>query len=101
MTKRTSKTMAESREYPAALKAKVALEALREEHTIAEIASRHGIHPNLVTSWKKQARESMTEVFAGGAGCREASEERRIQELHAKIGELTVERDFLAKGLAR
>lgn len=93
--------MSKRRKYPAALKAKVALEALREEHTIAEIASRHGIHPNLVTNWKRQAKESMTDVFSGGSKRREASEERRIQELHAKIGELTVERDFLAKGLAR
>ncbi len=89
------------RSFPAELKAKVALEALRGEATLAELAARYGVHPNLITKWKRQAREGLVEVFSGGAARREASSEEQIKELHAKIGELMVERDFLAKAFGR
>ena len=53
------------RNYPAELKAKVALEALREEATMTELASRYDVHPNLIANWKKKAREHVLASFAG------------------------------------
>ena len=81
-------------------KAKVALEALRGDKTIQEIAVRHKVHPNQVSTWKQRAvEEGMREVFSKGAERSRGDHEGEIRDLHAKIGELTVERDFLAKGL--
>lgn len=87
--------------YAAEFKAKVAREALKEEMTIAEIAARFNIHPNQVSEWKKQALEGLTNVFAGKMARTDASHEAEVKELHAKIGQLTVERDFLAKAFGR
>ena len=93
--------MAKRRKYSAELKAKIALEALRGEATLAELASRYKVHPNLISNWKKQALEGLVEVFNGGGQRRDAQHEAEIKELHAKIGELTVEKDFLAKAFGR
>jgi transposase len=87
--------------YSAEFKAKIALEALKGEQTLSELAARHGIHPNLVALWKGQAVEGLADVFSGKAGQRDASHETQIKDLHAKIGQLTVERDFLAKAFGR
>lgn len=87
--------------YSAEFKAKVATEALRGEWTMSELGARHGIHPNLVAQWKKQAAEGMTTVFAKDAGRHEADQEARVKELHAKIWQLTVERDFLARAFGK
>ena len=89
--------MAKRRKYPAELKAKVALEALRGEQTMAELSARYNVHPNLIANWKKQAKESLVDVFSGGGAKRDAQHETEIKELHAKIGQLTVEKDFLSK----
>ena len=89
------------RKYPAELKARVALEALREEQPITQIASRYGVHANLVTNWKRQARESLVDVFSGSKERHEASHEHEVKDLQAKIGQLVVERDFLQKALGR
>ena len=83
------------RSYPAELKVKVALEALREEATMAELASRYDVHPNLIANWKKKAREHVLASFAGKHEYQEASREVEIKELRAKVGELVIERDFL------
>lgn len=80
--------------YSAEFKAKVATEALRGEWTTSELAARHGVYPNLVAQWKKHAAEGMTAIFSKDAGRHEADQEARIKELHAKIGQLTVGRDF-------
>ncbi len=93
--------MAKRRNLSAAFKAKVALEALRGDQTLAELAGRHKVHPNLITKWKRQAGEGMVEVFSGQQGGRDASHEAEIKALHAKIGELTVEKDFLSKAFGR
>jgi transposase len=93
--------MAKRRKYPAELKAKVALEALRGEQTLAELSSRYNVHPNLIATWKRQAKESLVDVFTGGGQKRDAQHETEIKELHAKIGQLTVEKDFLAKAFGR
>ncbi len=89
------------RKYPAELKAKVALEALREEATLSELAARYDVHPNLIASWKKKAREQVLTGFSGQQERHEASRDAEIQELRAKIGELVIERDFLSKAFGR
>jgi transposase-like protein len=80
-------------------KAKVALAALREQETIAEIARRHKVHPNVVYKWKRQLAENVSRAFEVEGSNSDGSE--REDELLKKIGELTVERDFLAGGLDR
>jgi transposase len=87
--------------YSGEFKAKVAREAMREGSTIVEIAARYNIHPNQVSEWKKQAIEGLADVFTGNKGRNETAHEAQITELHAKIGQLTVERDFLAKAFNR
>lgn len=87
--------------YAAEFKARVALEALKGEKTIAELAARFGVHSNQVSDWKKQAVEGMAETFKGKAERDNATSDAEIKELHAKIGQLTVERDFLAKAFGR
>jgi transposase len=89
------------RRFSAEFKAKVALEALRGEQTLSELAAKFDLHPNMITQWKRQAAEGMAEVFAGKSARREDLGEARIKELHAKIGQLTIERDFLAKASGR
>ena len=91
--------MTTRRRFTGEFKAKVALEALRGDKTIQEIAARHKIHPNQVSTWKQRAVEGMKEVFTKGSERARGDHEGRIRDQHAKIGELTVERDFLAKGL--
>jgi len=87
--------------YSADFKAKVAREAMKEGATIVEIAAKFNIHPNQVSEWKKQAIEGLKNVFTGKADRSEVAHESQIKELHAKIGQLTVERDFLAKAFGR
>jgi len=87
--------------YSAEFKAKVALEAIKGEHTIQELGSRYCLHPNMITNWKRQAIESLAETFSTKAERTRTNEDPQIKELHAKIGQLTVERDFLAKAFGR
>jgi transposase len=92
------------KKFDAATKAKIALEALREEATIPALAKRHGVHPNQIYSWKKQVLDNVASLFARGAASSDESAEEREREtgkLYAKIGQLTVERDFLAKRSGR
>ena len=79
-------------------KAKVALAALREQESVAEIARRHQVHANVVYKWKRQLVEKVGRAFETAEPGRESGRE---DELLKKIGELTVERDFLAHGLDR
>ena len=89
--------------YSAEFKAKVALEALGGELTTAQLATKHGIHPTMVGEWKRQALEGLTTVFADRSAAQETakSSEAEMERLHAKIGQLVVERDFLAKASGR
>ena len=82
-------------------KAKIALEALRGDRTLQEIASKHQVHPNQVGAWKRQAVEGLAEVFSKGTERRARDHESKLRDLHAKIGELIVERDFLSRGSGR
>lgn len=89
------------RRFSAEFKAKVALEAIRGEQTIHDLASRYELHPNMITTWKRQAIDNMATVFSGTAERSSKTDDDQINNLHAKIGQLTVERDFLAKAFGR
>ena len=87
--------------YSAEFKAKVALEAIRGDLTLAELAAKHGIHHTMIATWKRQAIEGMSATFSGTSEAIKASNEADLDKLHAKIGQLVVERDFLAKAFGR
>ena len=91
----------ERKRYSADFKAKVALEAIRGELTVTQLVTKHGVHQTLINAWKKQAVEGMTGVFSGRAEAAEAAREGELEKLHAKIGQLVVERDFLRKASGR
>ena len=87
--------------YSAAFKAKVALEAIRGEMTVTQLVAKHGIHQTMINAWKRQAMDGLSGVFSGKAEAAEAGREAEIDRLHAKIGQLVVERDFLRQASGR
>lgn len=82
-------------------KAKVALEAIRDEMTISELSKKYGVHPTLIGTWKRDAIKNMASTFAKRGAAREGANAADIDKLHAKIGQLVVERDFLRKAWDR
>lgn len=89
--------MTKRKRYSAEFKAKVALEAIREELTTAELAKKYGIHPTMISSWKKTAIENMASAFGVKAEEEPPISPKDVEKLHAKIGQLVVERDFLSE----
>lgn len=87
--------------YSGDFKAKVALEAIKGEMTLAQLAAKHGVHQTLINSWKRQAIENMASAFSSKAEQAQADRESEVEKLHAKIGQLLVERDFLRKASGR
>jgi transposase len=77
-------------------KAKVALEAIREEMTMAELSKKYGVYPTQIGTWKRAEIENMASTFSERGGDLERVDESQIDKLHSKIGQLMVERDFLA-----
>ena len=88
------------RNHSSAFKAKVALEALKGESTLTEIAEKYDLHPNQIQRWKNDLIEGAAEIFGSNKKERKTTE-AEIEKLHAKIGELTMERDFLSKAFSR
>jgi transposase len=87
--------------HSAEFKAKVALEALRGELTMAQLVAKHGVHQTLINAWKKQASDGLYTVFERKKKAADEVSEADVEKLHAKIGQLLVERDFLVKASGR
>jgi transposase-like protein len=95
MARRTRRT------HSPAFKAKVALAAIKGEKTLAELTQQFDVHPNQITAWKGQLVEAAAGLFGPGGGAAEAAPAVDLKTLHAKIGELTLENDFLAGALSK
>src|ERR1700733_7734257 len=95
MARRTRRT------HAPAFKAKVALAAIEGEKTLAELAPQYDVHPNQITAWKGQLVEAAAGVFGLGGTTADAAPAIDVKTLHAKIGELTLENDFLSGALSK
>ena len=93
--------MTQRRKFSAEFKAKVALAALSGELTLAELASKYDVHPTQIAGWKRQAKEGMVAAFSGKTATVQKDAAAEIRDLHAKIGQLTVEKDFLERSFAK
>jgi transposase len=89
------------RNHSPAFKAKVALAAIKGDRTLAQLAEQFDVHPNQITAWKAQLEGSAADVFGAGSGSVPETPAADIKALHAKIGELTLENDFLEGALSK
>jgi transposase len=89
------------RNHSSVFKAKVALAAIKGERTIAQLADQFGVHPNQITTWKAQLEGGAADVFGPGSSSVQATPPVDVKALHAKIGELTLENDFLEGALTK
>ena len=97
MVKKEASGRRTRRTHNPAFKARVALAALREDRTLAELCQQFELHPNQISEWKKQLLERAAEVFDGGG----SAEQVNLVPLHAKIGQLALENDFLESALTK
>jgi transposase len=95
MARRTRRT------HTPAFKAKVALAAIKGEMTLAELAQHYDVHPNQITAWKGQLVDAAAGLFGSGSATPDAAPAVDVKTLHAKIGELTLENDFLSGALSK
>ena len=89
------------RNHSPGFKAKVALAAIKGEKTLSELAQLHDVHTTLIAAWKAQLLEGASGVFSGGAPAPSSNPQTDLKTLHAKIGELTLENDFLSAALGK
>lgn len=87
------------RKFTGAFKAKVAIEALKERESLAELSKHYEVHPNIISKWKKEFLENSAHVF--DLQSKEEEKEIDIDKLYAKIGQLEIENDFLKKNLRK
>jgi transposase len=92
--------MRSKRKFNAEFKAKVALEAIREQNTVSEIAAKHQLHPNQISQWKKQFLDNSSAAFASGKEDGNSDHEAEMGKLYEQIGKLQVANDFLKKKLS-
>lgn len=92
--------MGRGRAFSAEFKSKVAIEAIKGEVTIAELASKYKVHATQIITWKKQAMGQLIEGFSGKAGRKKQDDDSTVEGLYAKIGRLEIENDFLKKVLS-
>ena len=86
------------KKYSSEFKARVALSAIREQKTLSELSSEHGIHRMVIQNWKRQAINALPEIFTKAkASPRKEDREKLIESLHCEIGKLKIERDWLKK----
>ena len=89
--------MSKRRNHDAGFKARVALETVKGERTVSELAAEYGVHPTMIHTWKKALLEGAADIFERGRTKKAEVDEETVRELHAKIGELAVANDFLAR----
>ena len=89
------------RNHTSAFKAKVALAAIKGDRTLAQLAEQFDVHPNQITTWKAQLEGCATDVFGSGGSASAPPPVVDVKSLHAKIGELTLENDFLEGALSK
>lgn len=88
------------RKFSASFKAKVAIEAIKERQSLAELAKKYEVHPNQISKWKQEFLEKPSSVF-DASGDQEQDDQPEVEKLYAKIGELQLENDFLKKSLKK
>jgi transposase len=93
--------MTKRKNHAPEFKAKVALEAIREEMTLAELSKKYGVHSTQISTWKRAAIQNMTSAFTRRGTDPETPSRAEIETLHSKIGQLVMERDFLADASAQ
>ena len=89
------------RKHSSSFKGRVALEALKGEETIAELANRFEVHPNQIHKWKNTLTEGASSIFGGDGNQKKKDDANLVAQLYQQIGQLKVERDFLENGLGR
>ena len=91
--------MSKRRNHDASFKARVALEALKGERTVLELAAAYEVHPTMIHQWKKALLDGAADIFERGGKTAPVVDEDTVRSLHAKIGELAVANDFLSRRL--